>query len=190
MFMMGCDGHHDDTQVWSLTWSLSSLVSPGLCLTWSLSHLVSPGLCLTWSHLVSVSPGLCLTWSLSHLVLVVLVVLPPQKSSLGLRQAELLLIGRLVHLPHLRQQEGGYLGNRKWCHKQQEVMSETDRRASDSRSTRHPGVRPSGGPGEPPHRLLHLLLFGQEVLVATAMAGEQVRRHHHGTFQRDILFWS
>ncbi len=48
-------------------------------------------------------------WSLSHLVSVVLVVLPPQQPSFCLGQDKLFLIGRLVHLSHLRKQEVGYL---------------------------------------------------------------------------------
>lgn len=48
-------------------------------------------------------------WSLSHLVSVVLVVLPPQQPSFCLGQDKLFLIGRLVNPSHLRKQEVGDL---------------------------------------------------------------------------------
>lgn len=64
------------------------------------------------SHLTE-RPGL-LPLPLTHLVPVILVVLPPQQS-FSLAQDQLFLTGRLVHVSHLRQQEGGDLYNRSRC---------------------------------------------------------------------------
>lgn len=62
-------------------------------------------LVLVWD---SPGSGLSLTqfWSQSHLVFV---VPPPQQTGRGPAQVQLFLIGHLVHLPHLRQQEFGNL---------------------------------------------------------------------------------
>lgn len=100
-------------------WGAWTLMTPShrsvICTQESQTEPFTDGLNLTW---VRPKPGpLCLGftspwfwfWSQSHLVSVVPVVFPSQQSGCSPAQVPLFLIGRLVQMSHLRQEEVGDL---------------------------------------------------------------------------------